>query len=157
MESYAFQAQISRISPIGLVPAGLRIDVGFTGALTEGPASRSTVEGIDYLLIRHDGVGVIDAYELITGPDATATSVRAEGYVVPPFEMPPLEALLDPSFAWPDVDLPMHGSTRLQSSTAGLEEVNRTAYAFTGSVNMARGSLIVEARSIACLALSSSR
>lgn len=157
MESYAFQAQISRISPIGLVPAGLRIDVGFAGALTEGPASPGRIEGVDYLLIRHDGVGVIDAYELITGPDATATSVHAQGYVVPPFEMPPLEALLDPSFAWPDVDLPMHGSTLLQSATAGLEEVNKTTYAFTGSVNMARGALLVEATSIASLAGSNSR
>jgi len=66
MDGYSFQAQVTRIAPIGLVPGGLRSDVGFTGTLTDGPLVGSTIEGVDYLLIRHDGVAVIDARELIT-------------------------------------------------------------------------------------------
>jgi hypothetical protein len=78
----------------------------------------------------------------------TATSVHADGYIVPPFDMPELPALLDPAFSWPDVDLPLHGSARLQSAVPALEAVNRSVYAFTGTVNMARGSLVVTARRI---------
>jgi hypothetical protein len=148
MDSYGFQAQVTRIAPVGLVPEGLRIDVGFAGTLTTGPLTGATIEGIDYLLIRHDGVAVIDARELVSSPDGTAISVHADGYIVPPFDMPELPALLDPAFRWPDADLPLHGSARLQSAAPALEAVNRSIYAFTGTVNMARGSLVVTARRI---------
>jgi hypothetical protein len=93
-------------------------------------------------------VAVIDARELITAPDGTAASAHAEGYIVPPFEMPDLRALFDPSFSWPDTDLPLHGSARWQSAAPALEVVNRSVYSFTGVVNMARGSLVVTARRI---------
>jgi hypothetical protein len=148
MDGYGFQAQVNRIAPIGLLPEGLRIDVGFAGTLTEGPLTGAAIEGIDYLLIRHDGVAVIDARELVTGADGTTISLRVDGYIVPPFEMPELSALLDPSFSWPDVDLPLHGAARPQSAAPALQAVNRTVYAFTGTVNMARGSLVVNARRI---------
>lgn len=149
MLNYAFQAQVNRIAPIGLVPEGLRIDVGFAGAMTDGDLAGSSIEGVDYLLIRPDGVAVIDARELVVAGDGAATSVHAEGYIVPPFDMPPLEALLDPDFAWPDVDLPIHGSARLQSAAPALAAVNRRVYGFNGSVNMATGSLTVRAASVA--------
>lgn len=148
MDRYGFQAQVNRIAPVGLVPGGLRSDVGFAGTLTDGPLAGGTIEGVDYLLIRPDGVGIIDARELITTTDGTAVSVHAEGYVVPPFAMPDLTVLLDPYFSWPDVDLPLHGSARLQSAAPALEAVNRIVYSFTGTVNMARGSLVVTARQI---------
>lgn len=152
MDAYSFQAQVNRISPIGLVPEGLRIDVGFAGTVSGGPLAGSAIEGIDYLLIRPDGVAVIDVRELISGADGATVSVRADGYVEAPFEMPPLSVLGDPSFSWPDVDLPLHGSARLQSAAPALEAVNHSAYAFTGAVNMARGSLLVDARRIAATA-----
>jgi hypothetical protein len=148
MDGYSFQAQISRIAPIGLVPGGLRSDVGFAGTLTGGPLAGSTIEGVDYLLIRHDGVAVIDARELITAAGGTTASAHADGYIVPPFQMPDLRALLDPSFSWPDTDLPLHGSARLHSAAPALEVVNRSVYSFTGAVNMARGSLVITARRI---------
>jgi hypothetical protein len=148
MDGYGFQGQLTRLAPVGLVSGGLRSDVGFAGTVTDGPLAGSTIEGVDYLLIRHDGVGVIDARELITTADETTVSVHAEGYIVPPFEVPDLRALADPSFSWPDVDLPMHGSARLQSAVPALEVVNRSVYSFTGAVNMARGSLVVTARRI---------
>ena len=146
MDGYSFQAQVTRIAPVGLVPAGLRSDVGFAGTITAGPLAGSTIEGVDYLLIRPGGVAVIDARELITAADGTTVSAHAEGYIVPPFETPDLRVLLDPSFSWPDADLPMHGSVRLQSAAPALDVVNRRVYSFTGAVNMARGSLVVTAR-----------
>lgn len=148
MDGYGFQAQVNRIAPIGLVPEGLRIDVGFAGTVTEGPLAGAAIEGIDHLLIRPDGVAVIDARELVTGADGTTALGRMDGYVVPPFEMPELPALLDPSFSWPDVDLPLHGAALWQSAVPALEAVNRSVYALTGTVNMARGSLVVHARQI---------
>lgn len=143
MEGYRFVAQLHRIAPIGLLPEGLRIDLGFDGDVVEGPLAGGTIEGVDYLLVRPDGVGVVDARELLTGSDGTTVSAHAEGYVVPPFEIPELSALVDPSFLWPDVDLALHGSARLQSAAPALAAVNRTVYSFTGTVNMATGSLEV--------------
>ena len=43
---------------IGLVPEGLRIDSHSTGVITDGLLAGATTTGVDYLLYRHDGVGV---------------------------------------------------------------------------------------------------
>jgi len=148
MEHYAFQAQLTRVSPVGLVPGGLRIDLGFAGTMTAGPWAGHAIEGTDYLLIRPDGVGVIDARELVSGQQGPAGSVHAEGYVVPPMAMPPLPELLDPSFRWPDAELPLHGSARVCTGDSGAAAANHTVFAFTGSVNMSQGSLAVSARAV---------
>lgn len=149
MDSYAFRAQLTRISPIGITPEGLRLDVGFAGTVTDGPAGGCTIEGIDYLLIRPDVVAVVDARELITGDGRPATSVHAVGYIVAPFEMPELAVLADPSFSWPDVDLPAHGSSLVQTADPALQAANHTAYGWTGTVNIAQGILEIHARSLA--------
>lgn len=106
------------------------------------------MQGVDYLLIRPDGVAVIDARETIRSTHgAGATHARAMGYIGPPFDMPPLEALLDPQFEWPDVDLPMHGAVTLESGQKG-SPMNSTVYAFIGQVNLAKGQLGIAARAI---------
>jgi len=153
MDSYAFNAQVSRVSPIGLSPGiGLRIDVGFVGTITEGPLTGQSMEGIDYLLIREDGVAVIDARELIATGEGPHISIQARGYIIPPFALPPLAALLQPDFVWPDADMSLHGAA---FPTAGAErdELNRTVYAFTGTVNMGTGQLMVQATSLTAAAL----
>lgn len=149
MDHYSFQAQLTRISPVGLTPDGLRIDLGFAGTVTAGPWTGCAIEGIDYLCIRPDGIAVIDARELVSGEQGVMGALNAEGYVVPPFEMPPLPALLDPAFTWPDVELPLHGSARIQTAQSASEAANHTVFAFTGSVNMSQGALTVSARAIA--------
>lgn len=148
MDHYSFQAQLTRISPVGLTPEGLRIDVGFAGTVTAGAWAGCVIEGTDYLYIRPDGIGVIDARELISGEQGVRAAVHAEGYIVPPFEMPPLPALLDPAFAWPDVELPLHGSARVQTAVPESGPANHTVFGFTGSVNMSRGALTVAAHAI---------
>lgn len=152
MDGYVFRAQLTRISPIGITPDGLRLDVGFAGTLTDGPLAGCAIEGVDYLLIRPDGIGVVDARELISSERAPATSVHAVGYIVPPFSMPELAVLADPSFSWPDVELPMHGSSRVQTADPALEAANRTVYGWAGTVNVAQGTLEVHARSLAAAA-----
>lgn len=149
MEHYGFQGQFTAVKPIGIAGEGLRMDVVFAGQIVEGPAAGRPIEGVDYLVIRHDGVGVVDARELIGGDGVPGIAAHAVGYIVPPFEMPELSALVDPSFTWPDVDLPMHGSARLQTADPALAEVNRIIYGWSGSVNVARGVLEVHARSLA--------
>lgn len=148
MDSYAFRAQLTRISPIGITPEGLRLDIGFAGTVTDGPLAGSTIDGVDYLLIRPDGIAVVDARELISG-DGPATAVHAVGYIVAPFPMPELAVLADPSFAWPDIDLPVHGSSRMQTADPALRAANHTVYGWAGTVNVAQGVLDIQARSLA--------
>lgn len=151
MDAYAFRAQLTRITPIGLTAEGLRLDVGFAGTITEGPLAGCGLEGIDYLVIRHDGVAVVDARELISGDQRPATAMHAVGYIVPPFEMPQLSVLAEPSFSWPDADLPLHGSSRIQTADPALQAANRTVYGWTGIVNIARATLEINARSLATM------
>jgi hypothetical protein len=51
------------------------------------------IRGIDYLLFRSDGVGVLDVYEVLT-TERWSVSIRAHGYFVPApeFELPAPEA-----------------------------------------------------------------
>ena len=149
MDEYGFRGRLTRITPIGLVPEGLRLDVAFAGTITDGPLEGRPMEGIDYLLIRPDGVGVVDARELVTPDQAPGTAVHAIGYIVPPFAMPELSVLADPAFTWPDVDLPMHGSSRVQTADPALAKATRTIYGWTGTVNVAQATLEVHARSLA--------
>jgi len=44
----------------------------------------------DFLLIRPDGVGVIDAREVIAREDGATAAVHARGLVIPPVPMPDL-------------------------------------------------------------------
>jgi len=149
METYAFQAEITRIRPIGLTAGGLRIDLGFTGSVTEGRLTGRAIEITCYLLIRPDGVGIIDARELISDGDRAIAAIRAEGYVVPPFPMPELAVLADPGFQWPDVDLPLHGAHFWDTSREDLSTAAATVYGFTGTVNVATGVLKLSAHSLA--------
>jgi hypothetical protein len=149
METYAFQAEITHIRPIGLAARGLRIDLGFTGSFTEGRLTGRAIEINCYLLIRSDGVGIIDARELISDGDRAIAAIRAEGYVVPPFPMPELTVLADPSFQWPDVDLPLHGAHFWDTAREDLSTAAATVYGFTGTVNVATGVLKLSAHSLA--------
>jgi len=148
MKNYAWDGTLGDMVPIGLTPAGFRMDVSFAGTLTEGELAGSELRGTDYLLLRHDGIGVIDAHEVIVVKGgAGAVHAHAMGYITPPFAMPPLDALLDPGFSWPDVDLPMHGAVRLESGEKA-SPVNSIMYSFTGAVNVAQGKLRVSAIAI---------
>lgn len=149
MDTYAFQAKLTRISPVGLTARGLRLDIGYAGSLTEGRLTGSSLEGICYTLIRPDGVGIIDGRELVTDGGQAIAALRHEGYIVPPFPMPELSVLTDPNFQWPDVDLPMHGAHFWETSDGDLSTVAATVYGFTGSVNIATGVLKLSAHSLA--------
>ena len=142
---YRLDADLGKQIPIGLVPEGIRLDAPFSGTIVEGHFTGASLQGIDYLLLRADGVGVINAHEVITTPAGQSISVHAQGYITLPegMPLPPPDVLLSPEFHWPDVALPLHGFALLRCGAPDLAWVNRTALAFTGSVNVGIGKLKV--------------
>jgi hypothetical protein len=146
---YRFEAAFTDLVPIGLVPEGLRLDAHFAGSVVDGDFAGAGVRGIDYLLFRSDGVGVLDVYEVLA-TERGSVSVRAGGYLVPPpeFELPPTEVLLSPEFQWPDVSLPFHGFALFRTGAVGLEWLNRTVAAFEGEANPGLETLVVSARAL---------
>ncbi|MGB9278588.1 MAG: DUF3237 family protein [Pseudonocardiaceae bacterium] len=148
LDSYGFDATLTSILPIGLVAEGLRLDVAFKGTVVEGGLSGASITGIDYLLIRHDGVSVIDAQERITTPAGNIIAAHALGYITAPFEMPALHTLTAPDFQWPDVELTLHGVLTMQAAVPELTELDHTMFGFTGTVNVATGVLRLHARSL---------
>ena len=143
--AYQFEADLTRTIAVGLVPEGVRLDVAFEGTVVKGRLEGSAVEGIDYLLLRSDGVGVIDAHEVVTLPSGLAVSLHARGYIVPPMQLPPPEVILSPTFAWPDAELPLHGFSLARTGASEMAEMNRTAFAFEGTVNVGTKKLAVTA------------
>ncbi len=149
MDGYAFEAVLTGVDPIGLVPEGLRLDAHYEGSATEGPLAGDKVRGTDHLLLRRDGVGVVDVRQVVLSSGGRAVSVYARGYVTPQGAMPPLEVLADPAFAWPDLAIPMHGSVTMRTGAPELQAVNSTVYGFTGTVNVGTGQIRVRAQSLA--------
>lgn len=152
MDGYGLEARLDRLTAIGLVPAGARIDVVFVGAITDGPLAGGVVEGLNYLVMHRDGTSVIDAREVITTPSGGFISVESTGYIVPTRPLPPVEEIVSPEFVWPDVDLLLNGASRMSTSAPELADVNVTTYAFTGVANVARGTLRTRTRSVTSLA-----
>jgi hypothetical protein len=149
MDGYAFEATMTRVVPIGLVPEGLRLNAYYQGKITDGPLTGDTVDGVDYLLLRRDGVGVIDVRQEFSGEGGRTVATEVHGYLTPQGPLPPLEEVADPAFAWPDAEMPMHGSVMLRTAAPELQALNSTVYGFTGTVNVARGELRVRAQSLA--------
>jgi len=146
---YLFEADVIEMVPVGLVPEGARFDVYFSGQLVEGPLSGATLRGIDYLLFRYDGIGVVNAHEIITtNADHQHVSIHAQGYITPfpEMQLPPPEELLSPEFRWPDVPLPAHGFVLYRTGAVDLAWMNRTTLAFGGTVNVGTRKLVIEVR-----------
>jgi hypothetical protein len=132
--------QITRQQVVGLVPEGLRIDFHFSGTITDGFFAGATAEGIDYLLVRHDGVGVLDVRVFGALPDGTTVAWTVMGFAGDPDTMPPLEAWLDPDVV-PDMDVPLHGAAWFQTMAPAHAYLNHTVLAIRGTVNLATGTI----------------
>jgi hypothetical protein len=121
---YRFEAQLSDLYPVGRF-----------------------AEGIWFHNSRPDGVGVIEAPEIIdTGDTRVALYVR--GYVVPPegLEFPGLDAVESPHFEFPDVPFRVTASGLIQTADPSYAHLNQTVAVIEGEVNMATGALAIEAR-----------
>ena len=146
---YRFEGTLADMYPIGVFPEGIRFHNHFDGTVVAGPFAGGKIFGPDLFLLRRDGVGEIHAPEVIDdGTHRVALDVR--GYVVPPpgAPVPPLEALLEPGFEFPDVPLRVTGSALATTAAPDHQYLNRTAIVIEGHVNLATGELVVEARAV---------
>ncbi|MGY1736953.1 DUF3237 family protein [Geodermatophilus sp. SYSU D00684] len=152
MDGYVLEATMTGTVPIGVVPEGLRMDVGIEGTMLEGPMVGAQVTGTDFLLIRADGVGVLDVRMVALLPAGTTVSLIVRGYLVLPFPLPPLDQIT-PDTEWPDVEVPMHGAVTMQTGDLALAALNRTVYGMTGTLNVARGQIHARTQSLAQVAV----
>jgi hypothetical protein len=146
---YRFEGTLGELYPIGLFPEGIRFHNSFQGTVVAGPLAGARIFGPDLFVLRPDGIGEIHAPEVIDdGEHRIALDVR--GFVVPPAgaPVPPLTALLEPGFEFPDVPFRVTGSALARTTATGFEHLNHTTIAVEGYVNLASGELVVEARAI---------
>ncbi len=61
-------------------------------------------------------------------------------------EMPPLEVIASPGFAFPDLDFRFTGSATIATTNAGYAWLNSAVAILEGTVNMGTGAIKVEAR-----------
>lgn len=143
---YRFEAQLE-IHPIGLVPEGLRMANAFEGRVREGLMAGARVWGIDHLLLRSDGVAVIDAQKTLSlGKVNLYEHVR--GYCLPPagLSLPPLARLLEEDFVWPSDLFAVRGFSMFRAGTRELAFMNRALASIEGSASYATGALTIETR-----------
>jgi hypothetical protein len=145
---YRMRARLTESVPIGVVPEGLRVDNSFEGVITGGSLDGARVQGVDYYLIRPDLTGVIDAREVIIPAGGLAVAARAQGLIHPPAgaEAPPLEALLDPAFDWPDVPFAIEVFQTFTAAAGEHAYLNDVVVSHLGWVNYATRELQIEAR-----------
>ncbi len=147
---YRFDGRFSEIVPIGPVADGFRLDGHFAGSITEGELAGASLKGVDYFRIRHDGIGVVTAREVVTTDNGCTVAVELRGLVKPPVNCdPPLPAdIVEPGFAWPTEPYTIHVSASFETAAPDLAHLNATVVAHTGTVNFTTGELHIDARVI---------
>lgn len=143
---YRFEAQLSP-NIIGLVPEGLLMANSFEGRVTHGLMKGARVWGVDHLLIRSDGVSVIDAPKTISLDDRHLFE-HVRGYCLPPLGMPipPLSTMLSPGFEWPDVPFSVRGTSLFRTADPALAHLSSAIARIDGRVWFSTGRLEVETR-----------
>ena len=146
---YAIDGHFHDIVVIGLVNEGFRMNGHFGGSVTAGELTGAAMTGVDYFLLRHDGVGVVRAHEVITHEDRVI-AVELHGLLLPPqgIAVPRPTDIAKPGFAWPAAPYSIHVSACFETAAPALAYLNRTVVAHSGTVNFATGKLAIEARQI---------
>lgn len=145
---YRFEAELT-VTPLGVVPEGLRMANAFEGRVTCGMLEGARVWGIDHLLLRFDGIAIIDAQKTLSRGDVHVFEhVRGYGYPPAGLQLPPLEELLDPAFVWPDALFPVLGASTFRAAAQDLSHLNREVARVDGWFNFATGGLAIETRVI---------
>ncbi|MBN1664705.1 MAG: DUF3237 domain-containing protein [Deltaproteobacteria bacterium] len=75
----SYKAKITEVINFGMTPLGRRLDVCFDGDLA-GDLLSGRMRGVDYILVRSDGVGEIHVRGAITTKDGVNISVEISGY-----------------------------------------------------------------------------
>jgi hypothetical protein len=146
---YRFQGRLGELYPIGLFDDGIRFHNEFEGRVVDGPFAGGRIFGLDQFLLRPDGVGEIVAPEVIDdGEHRVSLDVR--GYLVPPAgaQAPPLAAVLEPGFAFPDAEFRVTASAVVATTSSLHAHLNRAVVVVEGTVNMATGAMDVSAYTV---------
>ncbi|MBK8161448.1 MAG: DUF3237 domain-containing protein [Rhodospirillaceae bacterium] len=125
---------------IGPVPAGERIDYPIIGGSFAGPDIRGDVlpGGADYFLMRHDGVGVLDARYKLRSDDGVVIDIHNSGLWVPTDAgRARMKSGLDP-LPW---ELYCRCTPVFRAPTGRHDRLNR--WVFTGSVDYPRPGIVV--------------
>lgn len=143
---YRFDA-VLEIRPVGIVPEGLRLVVSFDGRISEGMLAGGRAWGIDHLLIRRDGVGVIDAHKTLSLGNVNVYE-HVQAYCLPPEDLalPPLEVLLEPGFAWPERMFVVHGFSMFRAAHPELAFLNQAVGTIQGEASFAKRQVGLEIR-----------
>ena len=145
---FVIEAQAVGMDVVGMVPEGLRLDGHSRGVVAEGLLVGATTVGVDYLVFRHDGVGVIDARYFVADEEGVTVAMTLRGFIGEP--MPGLlEAMLDPEFEFADVSIPLHGAAWLQTMAPQYAYLNHTVFGFDGTINYAEGAIRMSFRPLA--------
>ena len=143
---YRFEADLE-VTPVGLTPEGIRMTVEYDGRIDAGMLEGARVWGNDPLLLRVDGVGIIDTAKTISNGETTLYE-HVHAYCMPPdgLEVPPAEVILDPSFTWPDVEFPILGSSMFRSGSPDYAHLNSAIATIEGWANFATRRNAIETR-----------
>jgi hypothetical protein len=144
---YRFRGQLGELNPVGIFDDGIRFHNHFEGTVVDGPFAGGRISGPDFFVLRPDGVGEIHAPELIELDDVRV-ALEVRGYVVPPegAPVPPLAAMLEPGFEFPDVPFRVTGTALAATTAPAHRHLNRSTILVEGTVNMGTGELDVTAR-----------
>jgi hypothetical protein len=144
---YRFEAKLGEMYPIGRFDDGIRFHNHFDGRVTDGPFAGARIFGLDLFTLRPDGVGVIEAPEVIDA-GTTRVALQVRGYVVAPegLAFPGLDAVMSPDFAFPDVPFRVTGAATIATADPDFAHLNRCVAVIEGEVSLATGALTVEAR-----------
>jgi hypothetical protein len=128
---YRFKAAFTDSVQIGPVPAGVRVDNYFDGAMTEGELTGARVRGVDQITIRGDGSVELDIREIIE-TEQGAISADVRGYALPHPDVPTLHAIT--------------GYALFTTAVPAYAAYNDAVLAIEGTVDMATGQIDVEGR-----------
>jgi hypothetical protein len=109
-----------------------------------GPLAGAIVRGVDYLLIRPDGVTVLDVRETITTATGRCIAVRAHGYGSVRSEPQTGADAVPPrgeKVAWPDASGPLLGVAICQTTDPEFLWMNEAILVFNGTANLGTGKL----------------
>lgn len=142
---HRFEAEFV-VRPVTFTPDGLRFEAPFDGRVTRGAFVGHRVQGVDQLLLRPDGVVVLDLVKTISGVEQQVVE-HVRGYAIPPADLDlSIDDALEPGFAWPDASFAIVGSAMFRASGELGEHINRSVAVVEGWCNFAAGSLAVETR-----------
>jgi hypothetical protein len=109
---------------IGSVPEGMRIDIPFSGDVS-GPSINGKVNGVDYVLLRPDGVGVMHVHAVITTDGGDRISYQVSGFLT----------------TAPDGRSALKGAVTCQTGSKELAWLNSTQGVVDGFADMKTGEL----------------